>query len=243
MKYIIIGVAALIVFAWLSFSVLPDKGVATLSPLVQGESLNGPVFAVVSTSIKGKLRNTKIVQSEKWRHVTNLNTGWDAVIAWWPFALVTALIGGTGGWFLGRMLQDDDYAEGAHKTIKEHGYKLERAEAKLSEAKNENSLAKQTKAEAEKLKKAAQNIEERAASQVEEANGRARGAEGKLEKERTDHKNRLDKINNLEKIITGLKGQKANLELELSIFKEEAIRLKKILEDNKISLENEDVLS
>jgi hypothetical protein len=208
-EYTILACVAVAFFIWLTWWVLPGRAIIMLSPIAKGELYHGPAYGIVSSSTRGKTNRMEVVRRDEWQRVTECNTGWRAVFAWTPVAMLVALLGCIGGWFLGRYFQKLDYKIIENKRIAEGADQVEQARTRLIEAQALDQKGQAALNEANRLCRSAQAekqaIQNAAAAQVLVANTRAGEAERKLENERAEHKEAMAKAGAR---IKELKGKK-----------------------------------
>lgn len=180
--YILLGISALVVLGFLHWIVVPDLAVITLD--YQADPYVGTAF--VRLIEKGKaltFADKPIVM------VKSQALKWAGVIAWWPFAVASAVAGSIVGWFIGRGLQVDDF-QAAAKSDKDYAdQRLAEVERKRLEAEEAQAEAYRLNAQTAKYKRIAeQSKTETAAAQAAQAE-----AERKLLAERDRHKEAMDK--------------------------------------------------
>jgi hypothetical protein len=173
------------------------------APVVDNEQLNGAVLAFYSTSSKHGLSETKRVQLQNWQHVSPLESETDVLKECWLHVLLISLYGIILGWVIGSLLTDDGHKAEADQRIHDHTYNLDVTAFNLKGEKSENIRIRKCLDERErkliergKYLTAYENAikdRENKIEPAEAANYRAQEAERKLEKERTDNKEALQK--------------------------------------------------
>lgn len=179
--YILLGIAALIVLGWLHWFIVPDLAVITLD--YQADPYVGTAF--VDIVKKGKA----LAFADKPLMIKSESRGWSGVVAWWPFAVASAVTGSIVSWFVGRGLQVDDFQEAAKSDKDYADQRLAEVERKRLEAEEAQAEAYRLNAQTAKYKRIAeQSKAETAAAQAAQAE-----AERKLLAERDRHKEAMDK--------------------------------------------------
>lgn len=175
--YIILLVAGLIALGWLHWFVVPDMVVATLDP--KAKLQEGLAFGTITQNLKF---DSPVMIAAAAR-------GWSGLFNWWPFAFASVMAGGLFGWFLGRLLQVDDF-QAAAKADKDYAeQRLEQVERKRIEAEEAQAEAYRLNVQTAKYKRMAeQSKAETAAAQAAQAE-----AERKLLAERDRHKDEMAK--------------------------------------------------
>lgn len=179
--YIVLGIAALVVLGFLHWFIVPDLAVVTLDYAADPRVGTG----FVKIAEKGE----KLIFASKPVMVKSQALKWEGVIAWWPFAVASAVAGSIVGWFIGRGLQVDDF-QAAAKSDKDYAdQRLAEVERKRLEAEEAQAEAYRLNAQTAKYKRIAeQSKAETAAAQAAQAE-----AERKLMAERDRHKEAMDK--------------------------------------------------
>lgn len=200
MKIIYIGIAALICLLYLHNYVVPDRMVALVKDpqnildgkgkLARIESARrGPVFVNITTPNVDKPSSTKMLSDPI--QVVRYVRGWEAVMEWWPFALVYIFVSSGASWFIGRALLDNDHKTAADRRTQVNDYnnntKLAEAERKLHVAEEKEQRAASLQQQAAHIRRQANEAEKAAATRVAKAEIRAEETERKLTKEREEN--------------------------------------------------------
>jgi hypothetical protein len=114
---IILFIAAAVLCIWLSFWILPYKGVVTLGKKSNVANLHGTVLGHMSSNHKLGIRNrSSTVQIDSWRNI-DIVEGWDVIREWWPFTLLIFAATFPFGLLIGGWAQNNEFRAAADLRI------------------------------------------------------------------------------------------------------------------------------